>query len=614
MKKYYLCLIIMVVASIVRPVFAQTADELNKFRIAEALEQAGEYEKALGFYEQLHKIAPGNFVYFDGLKRIYMYLKKYPEVEELIQDRLKTEPNNVVLMCQLGDVFYKGGVSDSAMIEWNKAIQVNPKDPNVYRAVADVMVNNRLFDKAIEVYKKGEGITDSKAIFIKQIARLYFLNMNYSQSLREILELFRYENRPSAMAYIQSQLGSFSSSRDAVTQFTNEMEKEVKKNSDNVEYRQILAFLYMVQKDYSAAYDTYRWLDEHAGSHGDELLAFADQAYANGGYKPAAEAYREVVTVSKDGPFVPQALMGYARSLRALGEQVYTEDDHPYAINDTLKDLNASLAAYGRIIDEYPKSQYLTEAVLSSVEIDMEYFHDFNSAERLLSQYAGALSANPYEVILTRVELSIMEGKFADAVKDAQQAIQVSNEQNDRYYDRLEYQAGRALYYLGLYDSSKYYLNRVTSDPMSDAANEAIQLSNFIADNEGNPLALKSYAAADAMNVSNRIPEAAAQWEAILQEYPSVPLAENARFDLAGAYCKMGEVDKALKYYSELAQDSTGIFADRAQFRICRIYQETLHEKRKAIDEYESFLARFPNSILQDRVRAIIRALLGNNS
>ncbi len=614
MIKYYLCLVIVVVAFVVRSASAQSADELNKFRIAEALEQAGEYEKALGFYEQLHEMVPGNFVYFDGLKRIYMYLKKYPEAERLIEARLKTDPNNVVLMCQLGDAFYKGGESDSAMIVWEEAIKVNPKDPNVYRAVAGVMVNNRLFEKAIEVFKKGKSLTDSKAIFIREIARLYFLNMNYSQSLREILELFRYENKPSAMAYIQSELGAFASSKDALAQFTGEMEKEIKKNSDNLDYRQILAFLYMVQKNYSAAYDTYKWLDKRAGSHGDELLAFADQAYANGGYQPAADAYRDIVNTADKSPLVPQALVGYARSLRALGEQVYSEDDHPCATSDTLRDLNASLAAYGRIIDEYPKTQYMTEAVLSSVEIDMNYFHDFNSAERLLSQYAGILSANPYEVILTRVELSIMEGKFADAVKDVQQAIQVSNEQNDRYYDRLEYQAGRALYFLGLYDSSKYYLNRVTSNPMSDAANESIQLSNLIADNAGNPPALKSYAAADAMSVSNRIPEAAAQWEAILQEYPSVPLAENARFDLAGAYCKMGQVDKALKYYSELSQDSTGIFADRAQFRICRIYQETLHEKQKAIDEYESFLARFPNSILQDRVRSIIRDLLGNNS
>ncbi len=613
MKRYYLGLMIVAVC-LARPAFSQTADELNKYRIAEALEQAGEYEKALGFYEQLHKIAPNNFVYFDGLKRVYMYLKKYPEAEQLIENRLKSEPNNVVLLCQLGDAFYKGGSSDSATIAWNRAIAVNPKDPNVYRAVADVMLNDRLFDRAIEVYRKGESLTNSKATFIRQIAQLYFMDMSYSKSLSEILKLLKYENKPSAMAYIQYQLGSFGTSKQAIAQFTGQMENEVRKNTGNVDYRQILAFLYMLQKNYPAAYDEYKWLDERSGSKGGELLAFADQAYANGGYHPAADAYHEVMNLSKNDAIVAQALAGYARSLRALGEQVYTEDERPCATDDTLKDLSASFAAYQDIINRYSKSPYVSEAVLSSVEIEMNYFHDFSSAERLLSQYEGVLAANRYEVILTRAELYTMEGRFNDALNSAQRALTTSTEKNDGYYDRIQYQAARALYYMGLYDSSMYYLHRITSNPMSDAANEAIELSNLITDNRGNPSALKSYAAADAMNVSNRVPEAAAEWEEILKDSPGVPLADNARFDLAGAYCKMGEVDKSLKYYSELASDSTGIFADRAQFRICRIYQETLHEKTKAVDEYESFLARFPNSILQDRVREIIRELLGNGS
>lgn len=605
---------IIVAAFLARPAFSQSADELNKYRIAEALEQAGEYERAMGFYEQLHKIAPDNFVYFDGLRRVYMYLKKYPEAEQLIEERLKTQPNSVVLLCQLGDAFYRGGSSDSATIVWNKAIAVNPKDPNVYRAVADVMVNNRLLDKAIEVYRKGESQTSSKAMFIKKIALLYFMDMSYSRSLSEILQLFKLENKPSAMSYIQYQLSSFSTSKEAMAQFTGQMEDEVKKNSGNVDYRQILAFLYMLQKNYPAAYHEYKWLDEQSGSSGGELLAFADRAYGNGGYQPAADAYREVMNQSKNAAIVVQALAGYARSLRALGEQVYTEDERPCATDDTLKDLNASLAAYQDIIDRYSKSPYLTEAVLNSVEMEMNYFHDFNSAERLLSRYESVLTADHYELTLTRAELYTMEGKFSDALGTAQRVLNESTHKNDSYYDRIQYQAARALYYMGLYDSSMYYLDRITSNPMSDAANEAIELSNLITDNKGNPSALKSYAAADAMSVSNRVPEAAAQWEEILKEYPDVPLADHARFDLAGAYCKMGEVGKSLKYYSELAADSTGIYADRAQFRICRIYQETLHEKMKAIDGYESFLERFPNSILQDRVREIIRELLGNDS
>lgn len=613
MQRYYLGLII-VALFLARPAFSQTADELNKYKIAEALEQAGEYEKALGFYEQLHKIAPDNFVYFDGLKRVYMYLKKYPEAERLIEDRLKREPSNLGLLCQLGDAFYKGGSSDSAMIAWDRAIAIDPKNPNVYRAVADVMVNNRLFDKAIEVYRKGESLTHSKASFIKQIAQLYFMDMSYSKSLSEILRLLKYENKPSAMAYIQYQLSSFGTSKEALAQFTSRMENEVKSNSGNTDYRQILGFLYMLQKNYPAAYDTYKWLDERSGSKGGELLSFADQAFANGGYQPAANAYHEVMNLSKNDAIVVQALAGYARSLRALGEQVYTEDERPCATDDTLKDLNASLAAYRDIIKRYPKSPYLTEAVLNSVEMEMDYFHDFNSAERLLSQHESVLSANRFDVILTRAELYTMEGKFNDALGTARRALIAGTEKNDGYYDRIQYQAARALYYMGLYDSSMYYLDRITANPMSDAANEAIELSNLITDNRGNPSALKSYAAADAMNVSNRVPEAAAQWEEMLKEYPNAPLTDHARFDLAGAYCKMGEVGKSLKYYSELAADSTGVFADRAQFRICRIYQETLHEKAKAIDEYESFLERFPNSILQDRVREIVRELLGNDS
>jgi outer membrane protein assembly factor BamD (BamD/ComL family) len=76
----------------------------------------------------------------------------------------------------------------------------------------------------------------------------------------------------------------------------------------------------------------------------------------------------------------------------------------------------------------------------------------------------------------------------------------------------------------------------------------------------------------------------------------------------------MGKIDRALKTYSSIAADSTGIFADRAQFRIARIYQTTLHDTSGAIKEYENFLARFPHSIYQDKVRGMLRDLLGNNS
>ena len=600
--------------------YSQSVDEMNKLRIAQALEQAGEFDKALDFYKQLYNYNPSNFVYFDGLRRAYMNLKEYTSAEELIRNRLATDSTNVGLYCQLGDAYFKSGTLDSAIIIWNRAIEVEPNNPGTYQAVADAMTQDRLFDKAIEVYRKGERTTSSKSGFIIQIARLYFFNMNYRESLRELLRLLQSDNKGAAMAYIQSQLGSYSSSKEAVNEFTAEMEKQVGDDQDNIYYRNLLAFLYMEQKDYPAAYNVYKWLDEHSGAKGIELLSFAERAYNDEAFGEAAGAYREVSRLSKARPVIAQSLMGYANSLRRLGEADYSEDDRPCAANDTLKTLNAALTAYGEIIRDYPETQYLGTAVLNSIEIEMTYFHDFNAAERLFSEHGDLSPAYAQQAELLRITLRVMEGRFNDALTlslaplGADTLRTQTTLTDNNYLDRLRYDAARALYYLGDYDSASFYLERIVSNPMSDAANEAIQLLNVISSNKAVPDALKQYASASGMEACGRVPEAAAELEEIVRAFPQAPLADNARFDLAAAYCRMGKIDRALKTYSSIAADSTGIFADRAQFRIARIYQTTLHDTSGSIKEYENFLARFPHSIYQDKVRGMLRDLLGNNS
>lgn len=619
MKKNLLAVVIVLI-SFTAAAYSQSSDELNKLRIAQALEQAGEYSKAIDFYKQLYDADPGNFIYFDGLRRMYMNLKEYKQAIALVRLRLVSEPKNITLYCELGDAYFKGGKEDSATVAWDKALKVDPKNPSTYQAVASIMTENSLFGKAIDVYKKGEEITAYKSGFIIQIARLYFYSMNYKESLKELLRLFVSDNKPAAEAYIESQLSSYSTSNEAIGQFTNEMKQQVAKNPDNIYYRRILAFLYMEQKDFAAAYDTYKWLDEHAGSKGTELLAFAERAYNDEAYAAAANAYNEVSHISKAESVVSQSIMGYANSMRMLGEKDIAEDDRPCSVDDTLKDLSAAMAAYGDIIRDYPHTQFFAPAVLNSIELKMNYFDDFKGAERLFSAFSEIPPEYSNQATLTRIDLFIKEGRFQDALSASLHVIPsgssgsktVSGDQN--FIGRVRYQAARALYYMGNFDSASYYLKDVVSDPTGDAANEAIALSNLIENNKALPQALKDYAAAGAMEVAGRIPEAALQLENIVKTYPQMPLAANASFDLAAAYCRMGNVNEALKAYSVIAKDSTGLFADLSQFRIARIYQVTLHDNKRAVEEYENFLMRFPNSIYQNKVREILRDLLGNNS
>lgn len=587
-------------------------DELNKLRIAQALEQAGEFDKAMEFYHQLYQASPNNFVYFDGLRRSYTTLKKYDEAKILLNERLKSDPSNVVMMCQLGDVYFKNGQRDSGSVIWYRTLTVDPNNPNTYRVVAQTMAEDRLFDDAIKVYQKGEA--NSKTVFSNEIARLYFLDADYAGSLHELLRQLQTQRTPYVLPNIEAQVGSYSSSKEALEQFTTEMEKEVAEKPDNPDFRRLIGFLYMEMKNYAAAYSTYKWLDEHSGSPGSELLQFAAIAFNDEAYDVAAGAYKEVAGLSEDNSIVVQSLMGNANSLRKWGEKNYADDERPCSISDTLKELSQALSAYGKIIEEYPNTQALSASVSNSVELEMRYFHDFSRAEKLFLDYGSILRPLANDWALLRIQLYMKEGKFQDAFSTALEVLQPKPSVVGSSLEKIEFQAAVALYYLGLYDSSVFYLNKIISNPMSDAANDAIQLMNMITNNRGNPPALKQFASASAMEESNRVSEAAAVLEKLLNEYPNVPLSDNARFDLAADYCKMGNVAAALKNYSVLAEDTTGVVADRADFRICRIYQGTLHQKEKAVAEYESFLVRFPNSIYQNKVREILRDLLGENS
>ena len=624
--------VIWVVVVIVNAVYGSSAyaqnapsgnvDELNNLRIAQALEQAGEYEKALDFYQKLYQISPDNFVYFDGLRRTYMNLKKYDEAKELLTAKLKTDPSNVVLMCELGDVYFKDSKQDSAMVEWNKAIDADPKNPNTYRAVAGTIADERLFDDAIDVLRKGE--TNSKAIFSNEISRLYFLNANYGASLHELLKQLQPPQPPYVLANIEGQIGAFSSSKAALDQYTAEMEKEVATKPNDPNYRTLLGFLYMEKRNYPGAYSEYKWLDQHSSSPGSELMEFAARAYNEEAYDVAASAYNEVAGLSKNNSIVAQALFGNANSLRMMGEKNYAEDDFPCSTTDSLRQLSYAVSGYEKILEQYSGAPFLSTVVFNLVELKMRYFHDFSGAERMISDYSNRIQPSLDDWALLRIRLYMMEGKFQEAFSTALGVLQSSSSSIKRpplpdepvgnSYDEVEFQAATALYYLGLYDSSVFYLKEIVANPMSDAANDAIQLLNTISDNRGNPSALREFATASALEESNQIPQGAATLEKLLNDYPNAQLADHARFNLASDYCKMGNVGAALKNYSILDQDSTAIFADRADFRICRIYQQTLHQNEKAIAGYENFLVRFPNSIYQDKVREILRDLLGENS
>ncbi len=145
--------------------FAQTNDINNRFRLAQSYEQGGDFENAVKLYKELLVVDPSNYMIFDGLRRSLLQLKRYDEVIGLIQQRLTSTPQDINLLCLLGSAQYQSGKEKEAYTSWDRAIAADRTNANIYRLVANSLLENRLLEKAAELYRRGRKETGDPNLF-----------------------------------------------------------------------------------------------------------------------------------------------------------------------------------------------------------------------------------------------------------------------------------------------------------------------------------------------------------------------------------------------------------------------------------------------------------------
>jgi len=166
---------------------SQTPDAQAKFRLAQGFEQSGEFDRALELYRELLTRDPQNYVFFDGVHRMAMQLKRYDEAIAVIKARLEGLPTDIPLHAMLGTAYYRAGREQEAMEIWDRTITLDPGNLQTYRAVASVLIENRLLDRAADVYRKGRARSDDPSVFSMELAQLLAATMDYAGATGEYL-------------------------------------------------------------------------------------------------------------------------------------------------------------------------------------------------------------------------------------------------------------------------------------------------------------------------------------------------------------------------------------------------------------------------------------------
>ena len=151
----------------------------NKIMLAQSFEQAGDYDKAAVLFEEIYSLQPQNYQVFESLNRVYVQAKKYESSVKLIESRLKQNSKDINLYGMLGTTYYLMGDEQKAYETWERGIRISPENQMNYRVIANYAIQRRVFDKAIEYFKKGKAVSQNPDLFSYDLANIYSLTMQF---------------------------------------------------------------------------------------------------------------------------------------------------------------------------------------------------------------------------------------------------------------------------------------------------------------------------------------------------------------------------------------------------------------------------------------------------
>ncbi|MCZ6776455.1 MAG: tetratricopeptide repeat protein [Ignavibacteria bacterium] len=589
-----------------------------KFKLAESYEKAGKFEEAVRLYEELYEGQPGNHVYFEGLRRVYLKLKRYNDAISLLQKRVTTSPGDVNLRGMLGSVYYKAGVEKEATAAWESALATDPTNPSYYRLIANILLENRLLDRTAELYRRARVACGDPNLFTTDLAHLLAVTMDYDGATTEYIRWLN--QNPTQLGFVQSRMSRFTGKMEGLSAALATVRGELEKHED-VSLYELMGWLYLEGKQFHEAFEIYKKIDKMSRKNGARIHAFADRVFKEGTFEVAAKAYFEAINTPVATERLPQAKFGYASALKELSiladtlQGSLSIDEFP--ATESQPQYAGAIAYFRQIISEYPHSDFSAKSYYQMGTIQFERFFDLDGSLRSFEQVEQELpgvNVLSHDVSLKMGEIFTAKGDTAKAAARFRTVMNNPAAVPDQR-DEASYRLAELEYFNGRFQGAIQLLEGITLNLKADYANDALLLLSFLQENTmTSEPALAQFARAHYLARQRKNTEAIAIFLKVIDQYPQALLVDDALMKVGTLQAEAQLNTDAIATYERLLEEFTesSIALDKAQFSIGEIYHYKLNDKAKAISAYDKLLADFPQSILTAEARKRIRRLRGD--
>ncbi|MBN1639530.1 MAG: tetratricopeptide repeat protein [Ignavibacteriales bacterium] len=607
-KKIALVIILFLAARI--NIIAQPDKNLqNKFMLAQSYEQSGQLEKAKTIFEEVYNAEPKNSQYVFALNNIYIKLKMYEPSISILEKHILNFPKDIDTYGLLGSSYYLMDNKNKAYETWDKGTQVTPNSIGGYRVIVNYVLENRLFDKAIEILNKGASVSSDPTIFSFDLARLHYMTMNFSAAAEEYCKILA--NKPENLEAVKREIVKYIDKHDALNQSIPVIEKYSDKNA-HIAFLELLSFIYTQAEYFDKAFEIIKEIENTTTKNGSRVFTFAEEMYKQNYFEIAASAYNFVIEKYPNSSFVTHSKVGFAKTYEQTLNQKFLSDNlwKTYSFRSLIpaEEYSSIFKIYDEIIQTPKHGSPVIEAMYRVATIKFEKLQQYNEAEEIYIDLIATLPSSDFAMLAydKLAKISIFNNKLDFAFDYLDKIVKSNTKLSGLKNSALYYQA-KINFWRGKFFESIELLKNITKNLSDDYANNAIELSILINTTKGDSINLVEYARADLLAEQYKFQESAEIFNTLAINPKLFLINTLSKYKYAEMCIALSNYNLAIESLEDIVNnENLDLLNDKSLFLLAETYFFGINNKDKAFAICQKILESYPNSLFTSKTRELI--------
>ncbi len=584
---------------------AQRSEE--KFQVAEAYFEKGDYEKALLNYEDLVRKSDYRNKAYEHYRICLIELKQTKDLEKFLKKQVKSEPENLSYQV---DYVLAQRMNGSGNFEKDidKLIDENKKNPLAMDDLAEAFMHRGMVDQTIQLFLVARKQEREDTRYAEELALLYEKKGQKKEMVNELMNLL--QGQPQRIEEVQNRLQVSLDDEEDYEMLVSALYEGLKADPKSLVYPEMLVWYHLQQNDFQGAFPQARSLDKRKMQQGEEMMKIGEMAMKHGDYNGALLYFN----------YVAQGNYAYNRVIQARKRAI---DAREMQVRNTYPpDLPKILALsqeYENLLVEARDGNQRLEIQRKIALLRAFYLGEYAEGIKILERALDEPRASNRSKAEAKLELGDVYLFKGVPWQSALLYAQVEKDFKDSpIAHEAKLRGAKLSYFTGDFELAKAHLDVLKLATTREIANDALALSLLIQDNlalDTVKTTMSQYARADLLVYQGKLDPALVVFDSLLAEYPNHSLVDETQWQRASIFMKKGQYQQAFEAYDYIASKyKRDILTDDALFASATLLEEHLGDKSQAMERYKKILMEFAGSVHVAEARKRYRKLRGDKN